>query len=194
MKKIVKDFDGQGKTRTFAYLWVATKRMFEQAEDEKDAQIRTMTMSCMLYCAFTLEAFLNHIGNLVPDQWDEKYGRKGPKEKMAVIEKYLETKFNKSLRPFQTFNEIFKYRNMLVHGRTEVINEPTIVETDRGPDFEFESDWKKMTTYDNAKRFFNDTDQIMIDIFMFKRWESEGLYNLDSARYSNTERDRLLKG
>ena len=131
MKKIERDFDGEGKTRTFAYLWVTTKRMFELVEDEKEYQIRTMTMSCMLYCAFTLEAFLNHIGNLIPDQWSEKHGRKRPKEKLELIEKHPEKPWNWyriSMNPNITMDIIEKYLDKPWNWRNISINKNITME------------------------------------------------------------------
>lgn len=185
-------FDGKGETRTFAHLWAATERMFELAEDEKNYQLRYMTMSSMLYCAFTIEAFLNHVGSLLSKNWHGKESRLNPKKKLSRIEELLNTTFNRSKRPFQTFHDIFNYRNWLVHGKTEEVLEPTIIQIDIGPEFEFESQWEKYTTFENAKRFTKDTYSMMNKIFHVKRLESSGIWTLGGATYSNSERMRLL--
>jgi len=192
MNKDTLPFKGKGETRTHAHLWAATKRMFELAEDEKNSQLRYMTMSSMLYCAFTMEAFLNHAGALLIKTWFQKEERDGPKQKLKHIEKCLETSFDLSKRPFQTLSDLFVYRNWLAHGKTEIILEPTIIKTSSGPDFEFESEWEKWTTYDNAKRFKEDTYSMMHKIHRVKRLESTGLEVLGGASYSSSERLRIL--
>ena len=192
MKKDPIPFDGQGETRTFAHLLAATKRMFELAEDEKNAQLRYMTMSSMLYCAFTMEAFLNHVGGLLTKTWFEKEERDPPKQKLKYIEKELETSFDLSKRPFQTFSDLFIYRSWLAHGKTEKVLEPTIIDTSAGPDFEFESEWEKWTTYNNAKRFKEDTYIMMNKIFHVKKLESTGMEILGGGQYKSSERNRLL--
>jgi len=192
MSKSKQPFDGKGETRTFAHLWAATKRMLDLAEDEKNAQLRYLTMSSMLYCAFTMEAFLNHVGKLVTETWDETEIWFGPKQKLKYIIGNLEATFDLSKRPFQTFDDLFVYRNWLAHGKTEVVHEPTIIETSVGPDFEFESEWEKWTTYETAKRFKEDLYNMMVKIYNVKRLESTGMEVLGGAQYKHSEKERLL--
>lgn len=192
MKKEESKFKGKGETRTYVHLWAATKRLFELAENEKNVQLRSMTMSSMLYCAFTMEAFLNHVGCLLIETWLQIEEKHKPKQKLKHIEKSLGTSFDLSKRPFQTFNDLFTYRNWLAHGKTEEITEPTIIETDIGPDFEFESNWEKWTNYKTAKRFNEDTFSMMNQIFHVKRLESSGMLTLGGGSYKNSERERLL--
>jgi hypothetical protein len=165
--------------------------MFELAEEEKQAQLRSMTMSTMLFCAFTMEAFLNHMGGLLFKSWPKLKKQLSPKAKLALIEEQLEIELDRDKRPFSTFKEIFKYRNWLVHGKTEEIPEPTVIKTKIGPDSEFKSKWQKRTTYENAKRFKEDTYRMMDKIYYVKRLESSGLETLGGGTYKSSEKTRL---
>jgi len=146
----------------------------------------------MLYCAFTMEAFLNHIGSLLLKTWDKSEIWYKPKQKLKCISENLEITFDLSKRPFQTFNDLFVYRNWLVHGKTEEVHEPTIIETSIGPDFDFESEWEKWTNYKTAKRFNEDTCKMMNELYHVKRLESSGMWNLGGAQYKHSEKERLL--
>ena len=62
---------GRQTTNTFAYMFVGAKAMLNQAERDQNGQLYNL-VSCLIYCAFTIEAYLNHLGQLKHNDWDRK--------------------------------------------------------------------------------------------------------------------------
>jgi len=192
MGKPNKPFDGKGYTFTHAHLFGAAKRMLDSAKDEKNVRLKFYTMSSMLFSAITMEAYLNFLGNILLRCWKEIEYKLSPKAKLTLIEEILEVNLDFGNRPFQSFNELFKYRNWMVHGRTEEINEPVVV-TNRGRlDFDFKADWEKWTTYEKAKKFYDDMKNMIIELDKFQDTDIVGLGVLSKSSVSELEAKRLI--
>ena len=76
-------------------------------------------VTVILFSAFCLESYLNDIGKNINDwksiEWKE------PKAKLKAIAKSINFPLDLGKRPFQSFPEIMKYRNQLVHGKTAIL-------------------------------------------------------------------------
>ena len=72
---------GKKTAVTFAYMRLGAKYMLKLAEESNEGQLYTLVAS-LIFSAFTLEAYLNHLGKLRNKEWDE-IERKYPK-----LEKY----------------------------------------------------------------------------------------------------------
>ena len=94
-------------------------------------------MSSLILAAFSVEAFLNHVGNIIDEEW-EGFDKKRIKDKLARINEILEIDTDFGKAPLQNIDELFKYRNMLAHGRlyenvkeTLILNEDEVSIQDR---------------------------------------------------------------
>lgn len=76
-----------------------------------------------LFSAFCLKAYLNHVGQKKLAYWKNVERKLGPREKLEFITHELKFKPEFGKRPFQSFASIFKLRNMLVHGKTDYLEE-----------------------------------------------------------------------
>lgn len=82
--------------------------------------------------------------------------------KLKVLSKVIAYDVDYGARPFQTFIEIFKFRNWLVHAKTEYLNKE-----DEGVLIEGEhlskplTEWEKMITLEKAQRFLDDTKEML---------------------------------
>jgi hypothetical protein len=71
-------------------------------------------MMAGIFAAFTVEAFLNHLGqHQVPD-WEVFERKLGPREKLILLKRILHLYIDQGKRPFQTLDEMLKLR-MLWH-------------------------------------------------------------------------------
>lgn len=128
-------------------------------------------LSSMLFSAFSLEAFLNHIGQQKISYWEEIV-RISSHNKLRVILKQLKFNPDLSARPFQTFNEIFTFRNAIVHAQTATTqNKRIVVEFEEGksPHLPY-SKQDELTTLKNAEKFYRDADAMIKCL-----WEKSGL-------------------
>jgi hypothetical protein len=155
---------GGQTTNTFAYMFIGAKAMLEQAEREQDGQLYNL-VSCLIYCAFTIEAYLNHLGQLKNDDWDKKERAlpKFKKFKILCSKANIEPDFNR--RPYSTLHELFKFRDKIAHGKTST--ESVKKEVDLPGEslrFKTESEWQEFSTIENAKRAIEDTEELVKEL------------------------------
>jgi len=141
---------------------VALKRV-----DENQKYKQLDIIIAQLMCGFTLEAVLNHFGKIIFSFSDldvllwngiERYS---PIEKMAIIAKKLDYNIKYQEKPFCYFNEIFMFRNQIVHGKTTVlfcdnvkdkqIDDENFPLIDQIP--EMKTKWEKNLSQGNAERW-----------------------------------------
>ena len=141
---------------TYAYLSLAAWSEIQEAQGSLEGSFFNC-LSAMLLSAFTLEAYLNHIGPMyVPDWWkkERKLGRAG---RLSTICQKLRFKPNMSRRPFKSYVDIFQFRDTLVHGRTLHIathrETRRMVHTPKYP----KAAWEKQVTLERAKTYHQDT-------------------------------------
>lgn len=122
-------------------------------------------MTAMLFSAFTLEAFLNHLGAKRISYWDVLQRKLGPEEKLQVLCKDIGYKPDRSRPPFQTFSIIFDFRNAIVHAKTEYpsYEGELILEEGQRPPKPLVG-WEKQITLDTAQRFFDDTKAMLTEL------------------------------
>ncbi len=78
-------------------------------------------MEAMLLSALAMEAYLNHVGPFLLNSWETIEKSLGPKQKLVLILEVLSHSPSMGHRPYQTFHDMFKFRNLLAHGRTRKV-------------------------------------------------------------------------
>src|SRR3546814_2806489 len=89
-------------------------------------------MGALLLLAFTVEAYLNHLGEKSIPFWNEIDSIR-VLDKLTVICKQIGIAPNMSCRPFQRIAPLFKLRKSVAHGQTKIITESKQVETGKAP-------------------------------------------------------------
>lgn len=154
-----KIIEGDGEVRTFAYLNRGAKHFLQNAEETELGKYYNL-MGSMLFCAFSLEAYVTHLGKLLLIN-DWKYFEKlNPNGKLRLLDRTLKLDIDYSKPPFSVFPDIFDYRKKIVHGKTEKVTEPTIKKHKKFP-VEFEAKWQKITNKTTANRFVENTGLMM---------------------------------
>lgn len=138
-------------------------------------------MSCLVFAAFKHEAFINHIGPRLFDDWNE---RQSLDAKQTRVLTHLRITVDKGKRPFQTLGELFKARNQLAHGQPA--NLTHIHKIERGTREQIRQTkplalWEKACTLEFAERAYEDTEKIAELV-----WEAGGfdLYELRRRGHS----------
>jgi len=111
----------QRDVHTYAILWSASRRLLEAGESEETGSSWQFLSSLML-TAFSLEAFLNHVGPKVLSSW-ENLERLRPLEKLELLCEVLGIQLpgDGGQRPQQTIIELLRFRNTLAHGKTHSV-------------------------------------------------------------------------
>ena len=154
------------KTTSYAYVTLhraAYYALKEAKVSEKGQFFNSLT--AMIYSAFSLEAYLNHLGNNEFPNWNKIERAKSPKQKLDMLLEKKDYHANFHKNPFDVFDEIFEFRKKIVHGKTEVIKIEEIQEGEfDGPQIMPTTSWEKSTTLENAKLFVESSTAIIVEL------------------------------
>ncbi|MDF1617293.1 hypothetical protein [Petrocella sp. FN5] len=116
------------EVKTYWDLNHASDVLLEISEEVKEGTYY-LYMSSLLFSAFTIEAYLNHIGPKIVPNWPDIEPYRAL-EKVNFICNKIGLKFDTGKSPFQILNELFKFRNSLAHGKSEIIGTDKEVNAD----------------------------------------------------------------
>ena len=85
----------------------------------------------LVFTAFALEAYLNHIGARLFKSWEKIERKLTPTEKLSLLCEQLQVSIDWSARPWQTVKDLFRFRNTVAHGRGEALVEEYLDSHDR---------------------------------------------------------------
>jgi hypothetical protein len=156
---------GKKDLRTAAYNRSAANFFLELAETQVEGQFYSAQAS-IVFSAFTHEAFLNTLGPKIVKEWAD-HERDRPGDKLNLICKRIGYKPNRGRRPYQTLKRLFKFRNLIAHGREETIRvEGKIVPKQDKSGYlnAIEGEWEKYCTVNNARRAYDDVRAIAVDL------------------------------
>ncbi|MBC8264383.1 MAG: hypothetical protein H8E47_09710 [Anaerolineales bacterium] len=152
------------KILTYAYLYEGARFSIEQAEASEEGSFYNC-MSAIILCAFCIEAYLNHIGSELLPYWDAVERCLRPRDKLEIFDHNLDLRMDLSRRPFQSFTTIFKFRNAVAHGRTEVLLDQSIQKVSKGKRVKHpETKWEKLCTVETVKKLLADAETIIAEI------------------------------
>ena len=145
----------------YIHLFESASIAIQQAENSEENQFHNC-MTTILFSAFCIESYLNHIGMKYFKHWEHIEKDLNPKKKLLFIaDECMEFSPDFSRRPFQSFTEIFSFRNTLVHGKTEEI-ENVIVQKTTEQEIPPLTKWEKLCcTVESVKKLYSDTQEMI---------------------------------
>lgn len=148
---------GKKTTITFVYMHTGAKHMLELAEQSQDGQLYTLVAS-LVFSAFTLESYLNHLGQLRHSDWD-KIERKYPKlKKFTMFCEAAKLEVDLTARPYSTMVELFAFRDQMAHGKTTTEAVRTMIDAQgpRLPHINNDTEWQAFATIERARQGIED--------------------------------------
>lgn len=166
MKETTKHISGEGKITTFAWMWKNAKVSLEAARKNEEGQFFNV-MNTLVFSAFTMEAFFNHLGSQSVDKWDKKERSLSKLKKLKFFLSELKVKEDFSSRPIISVIDAFKFRDLLAHGRTEIVNQSEEVNLNENEfkRYMIENEWMKLCNLETAERVFDDVESIIYKLF-----------------------------
>lgn len=111
--------EGVRETYTYVLLLEASQYSLDDAQNRSSDYLYPCLHS-IISAAFSLEAYMNHVGPQVfRTTWSDIEALR-PKEKLEAIARKLDVSPDFARRPFQSFTHAFRVRNLAAHGRTEI--------------------------------------------------------------------------
>jgi hypothetical protein len=118
-------------------------------------------MTAAVFSAFSLEAYLNHLGAERFKCWED-LERLSVEAKLSLILEDLGKLPDLSRRPFQTVKTLLRLRNQLAHGRTERLEEKTVQTLSPGQRPRYPAlKWETLCTETYAERFHQDSMDVI---------------------------------
>jgi len=105
---------------TYTYLLNTSEVMLRKAQNDQEGAVHHV-MASLIFIAFTMEACLNYLGLGIFECWDDVKRQLSPLSKLNLIVEKLAVKRNKARRPYQTVSDVFTFRNLLTHGKFELL-------------------------------------------------------------------------
>jgi hypothetical protein len=122
-------------------------------------------MASLVFTAFTLEAYLNHIGSKLYKCWGDLERPLGPRQKLNLVAERLGIPIHYGERPWEVMRQLFGFRNDIAHGKSVVLEESKVVPLNEFSDeqaFEFiKTKWEKYCRKENAIRAREDVQNIV---------------------------------
>lgn len=148
--------------RTYVYLYDVAYYAMKRAKESKEGEFFEC-ITAMVFSAFCLEAYLNHLGALKIGYWDVLKERLRPYEKLQVLSHVMGYDIDYGRRPFQTLRSIFTFRNQLVHATTEHLSvEAEIPAAEELPTPL--AGWEESVTLGMAERFLDDAEAMIKEL------------------------------
>jgi len=150
--------------RPYIDLFEISQIWLEIATNEEEGNLYNCIVS-MVFCAFSLEAYLNHLGSIKLENWnsiERKICREGKLKKICNL---YNVSINKRKTPYRYFDEILDFRDQIVHAKTEIFTDKTtkINLNKKRPELP-EAKWEKMANSDRAGEFVKHTKEIIISL------------------------------
>jgi len=161
--------------KTYIELWSSAQFFYETAKAEPRGSAHQFK-GCVIFAAFTFEAYLNHVGALTFKNWDSYERKLGYREKLGLIDDKLKFGVDHGKPPFQVIDKLFKVRNAMAHGKTELLNEEKEVhESQVEQEISFLlSEWEEYSNEKNVEKVMESVENAMKLIWDFgKKYNSE---------------------
>ena len=152
----------QRDVHTYCEMWYASQSLLLEGRSDAEGSYYQF-MGSLVFTAFSLEAYFNHLG---PHLLDSSPGteRRSPKTKLAALAKKLGIEIDFETRPWHIMEDLFGFRNDIAHGKTVKVQEDVVVsleEHNRHYRELVQTDWEKFCTQENAERAREDVEQIV---------------------------------
>ncbi len=123
------------------------------------------SLSSILLTAFTIEAYLNHVGPKLFESWSALESL-SPQSKLDLISEKIGLKLPTGRPPLQSVGELVRFRNSLAHGKSQTISPKDVL---RDVDDHVENclrerplaDWEKLCTPAHARRLRKDVEKLV---------------------------------
>lgn len=133
--------------------------MLHMAEEQEKGRFFYLISSLML-SAFTIESYLNYIGEKHIVSWKE-IEKEGTIDKIKKIGVISMLDMDWGQRPYQTIKSIFKFRNELAHARPKIFQIKTSIQEDSFDGFDVKDFWEEYPTIEHVRNAKSDVLKVM---------------------------------
>lgn len=152
------------RTISPAQILLGTAGYALEKAKQKDEGSLLEVVTALLMCALALEATLNHVGSFVFAGRDDDGSAvwsivewAKPRKKLEAIAESTGLRIDFGAEPFQHFDAIFKFRNLVAHGRTVTLRgqapHADLMSMPLRRIEPFQTEWEAYCTYPTAEKW-----------------------------------------
>jgi hypothetical protein len=164
---------------TYAEHWHSS-RTFLKLGIENPIGSYHQFLGSLVFTAFSLEAFLNHVGDALFKSWPE-LEKLTPKGKVDVITEKLGIKVDYGSMPWQIVPEIIGVRNKIAHGKNELLQDErmlTVDTYDKKMGEILRAKWQSYATQQSAERAREKVEEICKAIWARTEFKEHELFDI----------------
>ena len=176
---------GEGKIYTYGWMRKNAKVSIETARRTNEGRFFS-SMNTLVFSAFAMEAFFNHLGLELIEDWEIKERRLSKLKKLNLFLSKFNIEADLKSRPFISVLDAFKFRDLLAHGRTETViqDEEIDISKDELRRYTIENEWMKLCNLETAERVFVDVEKLIHILFKAAGMGEYPFMHLHNSTYS----------
>lgn len=166
MEKETYTLSGTGKVTTYNWMMKSARIALDAARATIEGQFFN-SMNVLVYSAFTMEAFFNHLGAHLDEGWESKERKISKYKKFRNFNTLLGLNRDLKTEPYCVVFDVFDFRDSLAHGRTEEIEKQETVDLteDEKRSYMIGSKWMDSCTLDNAEKVFSSIEAVITEFY-----------------------------
>lgn len=145
-------------------------------------------LASIVFRAFALESFLNHIGEQLFKSWSD-LERLSPKGKLNVIAETVGLTPDYGKMPWQIEPKLTAIRNKIAHGKNELLRDEQVLSGDVYANemiAMLKADWQLFATSENSALVQQQVENLMMQLWLASGFELQSLFR-SGMQHGSTE-------
>jgi hypothetical protein len=164
---------------TYAEHWHSSRTFLKLGIENRKGSYHQF-LGSIVFTAFSLEAFLNHVGESLFESWPE-LEMLTPKGKVDLITEKLGIKVDYGSMPWQIIPEIIGVRNKIAHGKNELLKDERILTVDTYDEKMGEilrAHWQSYATQPKAEKAREEVEKLCKAIWAKTEFKDHELFEI----------------
>ena len=123
-------------------------------------------MSCLMFSAFSFEAYLNFFGLKLVTNWEQdKMESRRFRDKSELIFDALQLSYDWNKEPYKSVDELKNFRNTIAHGKPKVTSYDRIVEVPQNEierRYELTAEWEALCKHDSTLNIYENVEKVIL--------------------------------
>lgn len=164
---------------TYAEHWHSSSTFLKLGTENPKGSYHQF-LGSIIFTVFSLEAFLNHVGEALFESWPE-LEMLTPKGKVNLITEKLGIKVDYGSMPWQIIPEIIGVRNTIAHGKNELLKDERMLTVDTYDEKMGEilrAHWQSYATKQKAEQAREKVEEICKAIWAKTKFKGHELFQI----------------
>jgi len=178
---------GSGKVTTYNWMLKSARIALDFAREEEEGRF-FQNMNVLVYSAFAMEAYFNHLGAHLYSDWQCRERKLSKLKKLRQFNERLHLNRDLAEEPYRSVLDVFDFRDALAHGKTENVESQETVELteDDLRSYVIGTKWMDACTLENAERIFYNIEEVIRQLHNAAGLGGNPFIHYHSSAYSVT--------